>query len=201
MLSWLGLPFRAVATEIDESPLPGETPAAMVLRLAQAKARAVTPTRPDEWILAADTTVELDNVALGKPIAPKEAFTMLLQLRNRDHNVHTAIALRDPQTARETLQLTTTRVWMRHYTEAEINAYIASGDPLDKAGSYAIQSTQFHPVARLEGCYSNVVGLPLCTLITLLQNWGYSPQVNLAALCRDHFGQDCSCPPAIEFHP
>ncbi len=97
---------------------------------------------------------------------------MLRQLRNRVHLVHTGVTLLDTSTGQHTTRLTTTRVVMRPYTDEEIAAYVASGDPIGKAGSYAIQNRSFHPVARLEGCYTNVVGLPMCTVYALLAEYG-----------------------------
>lgn len=189
LLEWSGLDFRVVPGQVDEQPLPGEPPAAMAARLAAAKARTILAA--GEWVLAADTTVALDGRALGKPADAAEARWMLQAMRGRSHQVHTGLALWDPATGRLALRVTTTRVWMRNYTDEEIAAYVATGDPLDKAGAYAVQHGGFHPVARLEGCYANVVGLPLCTLRTLWQAWGAAWKIDLPALCWEQFGYRC----------
>src|SRR5512136_1593979 len=131
LLDW---PFDVASTDVDESPHDGETPAEMVLRLAQAKALATSRVMTDGIVIAADTTVSLDGAALGKPRDHADADRMLRALRGRMHQVHTAIALID--VARHTSQtlsdLATTDVPMRDYSDDQIAAYIASGDPLDK---------------------------------------------------------------------
>ncbi len=149
--------------DVDESPLPAETPKDTALRLAAQKARAAQPTR-DEIVLAADTVVALDGSILGKPSTPEEAREMLLALRGRYHQVFTAVAVataqRDPW-----LSVTETLVLMRSYSDEEVEAYISSRKPMDKAGGYGVQDHDFAPVASYIGCYLNVVGLPLCEVI------------------------------------
>ncbi len=194
MLAWLRLPFESIAPALDETSLPGETPREEALRLARSKAAACVTHAPHRWILAADTTVELDGVSLGKPRDPAEAHAMLVALRNRQHAVHTGVTLYIATTGESFTRGVTTVVWMRDYTEAEIAAYVASGAPLDKAGSYGIQNAAFDPVARVERCYANVVGLPLCAVKALLAAQGLHLALDIPHLCLEKFGYHCPAP-------
>ncbi|MFN8449500.1 MAG: Maf family protein [Anaerolineae bacterium] len=176
-----------IKSDIDEeTQQTGEDPYAYVRRLSIEKADAVSArlTEPS-LVLAADTVVILaadtigvtdGGVILGKPADTDEARDMLRRLRGRDHVVCTALTLRriDPQAQQTITELTRTIVTMRDYSDAEIDAYIATGDPFDKAGGYAIQHDGFHPVERIDGSYSNVVGLPVETLKEMLRRIGYS---------------------------
>ncbi len=191
MLAWLNVPFRVTSADVDEQAHEGEAPRDLASRLARLKAHAIPTVSQNEWVLAADTIVELQSQPLGKPQTSAEARTMLLNLRDQQHQVHTAIALFNPRQGQLSTQCVTTQVWMRPYTEAEIADYIASGDPMDKAGAYAIQNSDFNPVARLEYCYANVVGLPLCSVAKLLRGWGHPPSVNIPALCQQQFAYPC----------
>jgi MAF protein len=176
LLTAVGLTFTVARPDIDETPQRGEAPADYVLRLSLQKAWAVGMASPGGVILSADTTVVDGDQILGKPDDAEHAAAMLRQLRNRVHVVHTGITLLDAGSGQSTSRLTTTRVTMRPYTDEEIAAYVASGDPIGKAGGYAIQHAGFHPVARLDGCYTNVVGLPLCTVIAALAEYGIRPR-------------------------
>ena len=190
LLCW---PFDVASADVDELPHEGETPAQMVLRLAQAKALATSRMMTDGLIIAADTTVSLDGVALGKPRDHADADRMLRALRGRTHQVHTAIALIDVSrhTSRTLSDLATTDVPMRDYADDEIAAYIASGDPLDKAGAYAIQHEGFHPVAELRGCFANVMGLPLCHLTRSLRAMHIELEVDVPAACQLQIRYEC----------
>jgi MAF protein len=148
-------------SEFDESPLPEEEPRAAARRVAWGKATAVGAI-PDAVVIGADTIVVLDGQILGKPRDSVEALSMLERLRARQHEVITGLTMVGPGQHEIYVSSTITKVWMRAYGDDEIAEYIARGEPFDKAGGYAIQSTHFHPVARIEGCYLNVVGLPLC---------------------------------------
>ncbi|HQE93096.1 MAG TPA: Maf family protein [Anaerolineae bacterium] len=192
MITWLNLPVNSLSADINECPHQAESPLDMTVRLARLKAHHVTAAPAHTWILAADTVVDLGNVPLGKPSDPAEARAMLRRLRARSHAVHTTVTLYDPHTHQDITRYVTTGVEMRAYTDAEIEAYIASHDPLDKAGAYAIQNSNFHPVTHLNRCYANVVGLPLCAVSALLEAWGFFPSAPIPALCRAHF--DYSCP-------
>ena len=171
LLKDLGLSFAVVKPDIDESLKPEEKLVSYVERLSREKAEAVARQfeADSALIIAADTIVVLgaepiegDGELLGKPADPAAARAMLRRLRGRAHAVVTAFTLLriDAQPQSITRQVRTT-VHMRDYTDAEIESYIASGDPFDKAGAYAIQNVAFRPVARIEGSYSNVVGLPM----------------------------------------
>ncbi|MBM3945414.1 MAG: septum formation protein Maf [SAR202 cluster bacterium] len=147
----------------------GEAPGAYALRVARMKAREVGGRNPGALVIAADTIVVLDGDILGKPDNPSQATGMLKGLRGRRHDVHTAIAVLDTGTGGSGESVASTSVMMRRYSDEEIETYVATGDPLDKAGAYAIQDPVFQPAERIDGCYLNVVGLPLCLLVTLLK--------------------------------
>jgi MAF protein len=154
------------------TPHPAEPAEQYVLRLSREKSAAVSG--HEGLIITADTTVADGPDILGKPADAAEATTMLRRLRGRVHRVHTGVTLRDTQTGRLASTVTTTSIHMRDYSDAEIDRYIRAGEPFDKAGSYGIQHAEFHPVDRLEGCYANVMGLPLCTLCAMLAESGIS---------------------------
>jgi len=193
LFALFGWPFDVASADVDESPHDGETPALMVLRLAQAKALATSRVMTDGIVIAADTTVSLDGIALGKPRDHADADRMLRALRGRTHQVHTAIALIDVSrhASQTRSDLATTDVPMRDYSDDEIAAYIASGDPLDKAGAYAIQHEGFHPVAGLRGCFANVMGLPLCHLTRSLRAMHIKPKVDVPAVCQSQVRYEC----------
>lgn len=169
LLEQIGVAFRARTVEIDETPLPRETPHDYVRRLALAKARAVVPGAGGLPVLGADTAVVLDDRILQKPIDGEDALAMLASLSGRGHRVLTAIAL---ITARETVRVSETAVFFRPVSPAEARAYWESGEPRDKAGGYAIQGRGAVFVSRLEGSYSGVVGLPLFETAQLLAECG-----------------------------
>jgi len=191
LLTLLGLPFAVTVTNVVEDPLTGEPPAATVVRLSRAKAHAA-PVRPDVVIIACDTVVALDGELLGKPRDATEATAMLRRLRARPHTVYSAITLLETATGRALTEVAETQVTMRAYTDAAMTAYVASGDPLDKAGAYAIQHAGFHPVAELQGCYANVMGLPLCHLTHCLRAQGIEPPHDVPAACQAHTGHHCT---------
>jgi len=190
LLSLLGLPFRVVRAQVDEAAMAGERPARTAGRLALAKARAVAARCPGALVVGCDTVVALEGEMLGKPADAEEARAMLSRLRGRTHTVYTGIALVGE--GQETGTVVATEVVMRAYTDAELSAYVASGDPLDKAGAYGIQHPLFHPVGSWNGCYANVMGLPLCHLARLLQGWGVVPPADVPAACQAHTGQRCA---------
>lgn len=194
MLGWFGLPARLTHADVDETPHAGEQPATTAARLAIAKVHAVESPDNGAWILGADTVVDLDGVSLGKPADPAEARAMLCQLRERSHTVHTCVALFHPITRQLGVRCVTSTVQMRAYTDAEIEAYVRSGDPMDKAGAYAIQNGAFRPVTRVDRCYANVVGFPLCAIAALLEAWELTLTVDIPALCLTHFDYRCPRP-------
>lgn len=174
LLGALRISYRIVAADIDERSLPDEQPADLVRRLAATKAltiaarclpeqadRAVAAGDCEVLVLAADTEVAFNGSVLGKPTDSQHARSMLASLRDEPHVVLTGLAFARGA-AVVWSSVVETAVWMRAYSDAEIARYVASGRPLDKAGAYGIQDAEFHPVSRIDGCYTNVVGLPLC---------------------------------------
>jgi septum formation protein len=192
LLPLVGLPFVIKAAGMDEHVLAGEPPTEFVLRMSQAKAFAVTDVRPDELVVAADTTVALDGKILGKPVDAMDASRMLRRLVGRSHTVYSAVSVWHPASRRIVCALVESLVWMRDYTEEEMAAYVESGDPLDKAGAYAIQHPTFDPVSRVEGCSLNVVGLPLCHLGRALAEFGVVVPSNVPVACRAFSQRDCT---------
>ncbi len=190
LLAALGLTFQCVSTDIDESGRAGEAPEELACRLSREKALAVAREFPTATVIGADTIVVLDGVVLGKPETPEGAVDMLRRLRDRAHEVLTAVTVcrgRD----RVVQRLNRSRVWMRGYTDEEIAAYVASGDPLDKAGAYAIQHPGFRPVARWEGCYAGIMGFPLGDVAALLEQMGWAVSRDVAEVCRAVTGERC----------
>jgi septum formation protein len=171
LLAALGLTPPVRPVDVDETPLAGEPAADCVLRLARAKAEA--DARPGELILAADTLVVLDGRILGKPSGPEEARQMLADLAGRDHLVMTGVAVRDADADRTVAAVETTRVSIAPLGPPRIARYVATGEPLDKAGAYAIQGLGAVFVERVDGNYSNVVGLPLPLTARLFAELGY----------------------------
>ena len=197
LLALLGYPFEIVVPDVDEDVHLEAGPATYVLRTAQQKAEAVAQKLPvpsaalRSIIIAADTTVALDGAILGKPADGDEARQMLLALRGRTHDVHTGLCLVEAGGGREVAAVHSTIVTMRDYSAAEIETYVATGDPLDKAGAYAIQHVDFSPMAALDGCYLTVVGLSLCGLIALLRELGVPCRASRADLLALHDGYPC----------
>jgi septum formation protein len=175
LLRSIGLELMAVAPDIDESPRAGEDPVGYVERLAREKVAAV-PAGGDDVVLAADTTVALDGEILGKPIDAEDARRMLRALSGRSHDVHTGVAVRAG--GRTRAAVATTRVTMTVIGEDELDWYVGTGEPLDKAGAYALQEGGGLLVAGIEGSASNVVGLPLAVVAELLAEAGF-PLVRL----------------------
>jgi len=194
LLALGGWSFTVLPADVDESPLPGEAPGNCVLRLAGSKANAVSSI-PGGTVVAADTAVAIDGILLGKPRDQAQAAEMLRLLRGRRHQVHTGIAVRRGDTL--VTDLCTTSVPMRPYTDEEIEAYVATGDPLDKAGAYAIQHADFHPVESLGGCYASVMGLPLCHLVRTLRQVGVAPAADVPAACQAYLQYTCPISAAV----
>jgi MAF protein len=192
LLSWLGWSFDVSPADINEDLLPGERPDDYVLRLAQAKARRVGGRANGCLVIAADTTVADGMDILGKPEDEAEAKEMLLRLRGRQHQVYTGVSVYDPSADRLESEVAVSQVTMRSYSAEELDAYIASGDPFDKAGGYAIQHNGFHPVSSLEGCYTNVMGLPVCTLARLLSRFGLIPKDDRPLVALANLGYKCA---------
>lgn len=192
LLGLTGWKFQVRPAEVDERPQPGEIPSHYVMRLAEEKARVCAGSAlPGETIIAADTTVTVEGAILGKPQDAGEAITMLQRLRGRSHQVCTGIAVLDNETGRFVPDLCVTEVPMRDYSDEEIREYVQSGDPLDKAGAYAIQHPGFHPVVSLAGCHASVMGLPLCHLSRSLGKVDIHSRTDLPAACQTTLQYDC----------
>jgi len=170
LLAAAGLPAVVDPVSLDESALPDEAPDRYVERLAMAKAREGLARHPDAAVLGADTTVVLDGSMLGKPATDAEAAAMLRRLSGRSHEVLTAVVIATARDTRARVERTT--VFMTPISDAEIAWYVESGEPRDKAGGYAIQGLASRFVPRIDGSYSNVVGLPVAVVLQLLKEMG-----------------------------
>jgi MAF protein len=192
LLALGGWMFHVRAMEVDETPRRGEAPAKYVVRLAESKARACAETSHEDLIiLAADTAVVDGKTILGKPKSMAEAVDMLRRLRGRTHQVCTGIAVLRMSDKRLVTDLCVTDVPMRKYSDEEIETYVATGDPLDKAGAYAIQHRGFQPVEHLNGCYASVMGLPLCHLTRALRKLDVVRRIDMAAECQSALEYNC----------
>ena len=179
----MGLTFDSLAADVDESAHPGEGPVALARRLSLAKAEAAQGAGDGDTVVGCDTLVILDGCALGKPSTQDGAVEMLVRLRGREHKVCSGLTVIDRSSGRRCLQTVLTSVYMRDYSDHEIRRYAASGDPLERAGSYAIQHADFAPVTRLQGCWANVVGLPICHLYRVLRTWRVAEPVHPLVCC------------------
>lgn len=205
LLASAGWSFTVAVPAVDERSLPGEMPEEYVRRLALTKAEAALKLlgKSDSVIIvAADTAVVADlpdrdapsgvrAAILGKPNDAAEAERMLRALRGRMHRVYTGLAALRTGDGMRLSALVVTDVFMREYSDEEMMAYIASGDPLDKAGAYAIQHADFHPAQNLQGCYANVMGLPLCRLAQMLSQLGLESRENIYETCQQETGVPC----------
>lgn len=191
LIALTGLSFAVSAANIDESTRANESPANYVLRLAETKARAIQA-NVDQFILAADTTVVDGSDILGKPVDAAEAVAMLTRLRGHAHQVYTGVALLRVSDGLILKELCVTDVPMRNYSDDEIHAYVATGDPLDKAGAYAIQHPEFHPVASMSGCYASVMGLPLCHVVRMLREMNVEAHDDLTRNCQKLLDYPCT---------
>jgi septum formation protein len=171
LLGGLGLRFTVRSGDVDETPKDGELPRDYVLRLAIEKAR--TRAHPGEIVLAADTTVVLDGEILGKPVDAEDARRMLTRIAGREHTVLTGVALEEPGRNLRVSSIEASRVRMAILSEERIAWYVETGEPLDKAGSYAVQGLGALFVEEIEGNYTNVVGLPLPLTARLFAELGY----------------------------
>ena len=212
LLALGGWDFTVVAPQVDERLFPGELPQIYVRRLAESKARAarqllagdvpamtglIQGYSQETIILAADTTVvhqaapDQSYEILGKPADAAEAEAMLRQLRGRVHQVFTGLVVLRASEAELLSEVVATDVWMREYSDEEMLAYIATADPLDKAGAYAIQHATFRPVQNLQGCYANVMGLPVCHAARLLAQFGCPPASDIVQGCQQALEFTC----------
>lgn len=204
LLALLPYPLTTIVPDVDEDLHLDADPATYVLRTAQQKAEAASVRLPEingstrTIVIAADTTVALEDQVMGKPGNAAEARDMLIALRGRTHQVHTGLCLVDRTAHREELSVHSAEVTMRAYSDDELEAYIATGDPFDKAGAYAIQDPVFRPVEHLAGCYLGVMGLSICDLVRLLARLELRDSLDMAVLAELHRGFDCPLFKAIQ---
>lgn len=179
LLRQLGVDFAVQASDVPEEVLPSEDGVGLARRLAREKAKAVARLRPGHWVLGADTVVLLDGEILGKPTDADDAKSMLRRLSGCEHRVVTAFALVAPRGDVVCDEAVESRVEFRSLNEGEIETYVASGEPLDKAGAYGIQGAAGAFVECVEGSYSNVVGLPVDEVCRALERSGVLPERNV----------------------
>jgi septum formation protein len=172
LLRQIGVEFTSDPADVDERVLPGETPEEYAVRVALEKARVAARKAGSGIVIAADTIVVLGDTILGKPADPADAERMLAMLSGRAHRVLTGLVIMDSATGRTIKRLEDTRVWFRDLSPEEIRSYVATGEPLDKAGAYGIQEKGALLIRKIEGCYFNVVGLPLSALGEILAAFG-----------------------------
>ena len=190
LLTSLGLRFSVADSGVDETDDAAENPAKFAADLAIQKAEAVASRMPRSLILGADTVVVVDHRILGKPTDDADARRMLQRLRSRWHRVVTGVAVLDALTGKRAVSVVETRVKMASYSDRDIEEYVMSGEPLDKAGSYAIQGLGGRLVDAIEGCYTNVVGLPVCEVARLFEQFGITAPA-ATPVCRDASGAQC----------
>ncbi len=166
----LDFPFEIQVPDVDETPIMDEDPENLVLRLARTKAEVISHLNPGRWVLAADTTVAIDHHTLNKPVDKEDAVRMLMLLQGRNHEVHTGLALRKNDKVHSFVD--TAEVYFRAMTEAQARWYVNTGEPMDKAGSYAIQGIGALFVERVEGSFATVMGLPVERMASLLFELG-----------------------------
>jgi septum formation protein len=204
LLAAMGVAFIVKPANVNEDPFPGETPLETQHRITREKAKSAISRDPrsvarneerdpgenpalgieNATIIACDTTVLLDGEMLNKPADAEEARRMLRKLRGRAHEVQSAIVVRQGEA--ESIDIVTSQVVMRNYSDEEIDTYIATSDPFDKAGSYAVQHPKFSPVQEIRGCPLNVIGLALCHVRARLPHLPPS-----APVCAAYFGKPC----------
>jgi len=197
LLSLTGLPYIILPVQVDETPIPGEEPKACVLRLAKLKAKAAQNLADSlgfpvgQLIVAADTIVVNKNHIYGKPVDDLDAHRMLMELRGHTHVVLTAISIAGVNKTKQSTVLCETEVPMRNYIESEVDEYIKTGDPMDKAGAYAIQHDGFHPVDSMAGCFASVMGLPLCHLVRELESFQVYLYEDIPVACQAKLNYQC----------
>lgn len=190
--------YNIIVSDVDESQLADEAPKEYVLRLAQAKALAAAEkVRPENIIIGSDTAVILGSSILGKPKDEEDAEWMLKQLRGLTHQVYTGVAFYRVSDGKMLTELCITDVPMRVYSDDEITAYIQTGDPMDKAGAYAIQHPKFQPVESMHGCFAGVMGLPMCHVMRALRTLSIHPTADVPTACQNLLNYECPVSSAI----
>jgi MAF protein len=193
MFKWINPAYKVMVADIDESVRVDEIPEDYVRRLAVDKAAVVGQEIHSEGlIVAADTTVVLGKKILGKPTSMEDATAMLISLRQKTHQVITALVLVDARNGSRSVETCISIIEMRNYSDEEIWTYVKSGDPLDKAGAYAIQHPQFNPVVNFRGCFASVMGMPMCHLERNLRNYKDYRPLAMHQICQKFL--DYTCP-------
>ena len=185
LLALLGLPFDVCAPGFEEQPQAGLTPLQHVTLFAREKARSVSRDRPSDLVLGSDTVIEFDGAMLGKPADPADARSMLTRLSGRCHQVHTAVAICRGSSCHEALRVVTASVHMKAYDRAEVDRYLTTGESMGKAGAYSIQGAGGELIARIDGDYLGVVGLPLRAVAAMLTEAGLAVPVDVERLYRE----------------
>jgi len=180
LLGSIGVDFEVIPSNIPEERGEGETPEEYVARLSREKAHAIAAKHPDRWIIAADTTVALDDLVLEKPIDPADAKRMLTTIAGKTHVVYTGVTLTRGNPHYIDTHVATSEVRMLPLTGRDIDWYVTTGEPLDKAGAYAAQGVGGMFIDSIHGSYTNVVGLPLALLFQMLRKAGVDPLYNRA---------------------
>jgi septum formation protein len=172
LLKQMGFNFEVIPSRVAEDFIQGESPQEHVLRLAEAKALEIGSQHPAQWVIGADTVVYVDGIILGKPKNRNEAMGMLQRLNGKEHSVVTGISVHHIEEKKGDLEAVQTTVKIKNLTPVEMEWYVQSGEPFDKAGGYAIQGIGSFMVESIHGSYTNVVGLPLCELMQMLVRLG-----------------------------
>jgi septum formation protein len=173
LISKLNIPFDIRESGVEEEEPSAISPWKAVQKIASQKALAVAHGLEEKVVLGADTVIDDDGILVGKPTDSHDAVSILQALRGRVHRVLTGVSVIDTRSGQGSQRTVSTIVRMREYSEEDIHAYVASGEPMDKAGAYAVQGAGGRLVASVEGCYNNVVGLPLCEVVRLLIPFGF----------------------------
>lgn len=191
LLGLTGWDFRTIAVDVDEGQKVGEPPLEYVRRVAIDKTFRITNVQKGDLVITADTIVIDGDEILGKPVSQVDAVRILRLLRGREHKVVTSVVLSQPGVKRIETDECSSLVKMRSYSEKEIAMYVASGDPMDKAGAYAVQNRIFHPATNFRGCFANVMGMPLCHLTRALRKFGVEPGESIPAACQAYLQYHC----------
>jgi len=192
LMSLLEVPFEVCVPVVDECFRPGEIPAQVPQRISRLKAEWVVQQVDEGIVVAADTVVVHQGDILGKPRDASHAAAMLRRLQGERHLVLSGVTVMEAATGKQITELCESKVWLRPMDDAEIEDYVDSGDPLDKAAAYAIQNTDFAPVARVVGCPANVMGLPMCHVVRNLRRFGATLPSTPPTRCELRYGYLCA---------
>ena len=188
LVAMLGLPFTVEKPDVDESAQEQEAPAELAKRLSREKAATIAANHEDGFIISADTIVVHYGEVLGKPRDVAHASQMLQRLRGQPHRVLTAVTIQNAATNKAITDICDSKVILRKMSDEEIEAYVATGDPLDKAAAYAIQNVEYAPVEQVVGCPANVMGLPMCHVVRSLRRHGVDLPPSDPIACRYSYG-------------